>query len=80
MLPLIYHLQKVSFHYDSLFYQFFVIAEHPQHAREIVAEHYYELDEDSKKDIELVILLSSSVQFIATLANNPNIIPCVLEV
>ena len=78
MLPLTYHLQKVSFEYDG-FHDYFVISEHPDHAREILAQHLIDLDFDFHKNIGDFVMLSSHVQFVATLVNNPNIIPCVLE-
>lgn len=79
MLPIIYHLQKVSFAYGLTDLSYFVVAQHPDHAREIVAQYLIDLDFDHHKNIGDWVMLHSSVQFIATLVNNDNIIPCVLD-
>lgn len=78
MLPLIYHLQKVSF-VGPTNLSYFVIAQHPDHAREVVAHYLAELNDKEGFDISVCALEHTNVQFIATLVNNENIHPCVLE-
>lgn len=78
MLPLVYHLQKVSFSYEGVDFSYFVIAQHPDHAREVLAHHLSFLN--GHDEIATNAREYSYVQFIATLVNNENIIPCVLEV
>lgn len=77
MLPLIYHLQKVFFECDGC-HSYFVIAQHPDHAREVLAHYLAELNYSDHPIVECAREYSS-VQFIATLVNNENICACVLE-
>lgn len=79
MLPLIYHLQIVSFQYAGSWIRNFVIAEHPDHARLVVWDYYKTLHPSSLLDDFIDAVNNADVLFIATLVNNENIHACVLE-
>lgn len=79
MLPEVYHLQKVSFGYHLTDLSYFVIAHHPDHARQVLADYLTDLNKPHDTDLGYFALNCSAVQFIATLVNNENICACVLE-
>lgn len=78
MLPLVYHLQIVTFEFAFTVIRNFVIAHHPDHARQVLLDHYMSTQPSYWSEHQELIL-NADVKFVATLVNNENIQACVLE-